>query len=152
MSTRAQLIVIQEHNNCEDDKIMMYHHHDGYPSWMLVEFLKAYNKAITQKYDHLKSFAYRCGKAASYLCSIDPAEFEPESGFNFHGDIEWFYKIFVNCQNKVGEREWQIEIYTTDNSFWDNPCEENLKLFHKRSSLSSFFTEKGILKKKFEET
>lgn len=108
MSTRCNVHVIQEGVSWEEI-VQLYHHCDGYPTNMLPLFVAAFEKSG-------KGWkAGRAGKAASYLCVADPGEFEPESHLGLHGDIEFFYKLFVsNSKNgSMAEKpEWFVQVFT----------------------------------------
>lgn len=111
---------------------MLYHHCDGYPAVMLQLISKAFRMAIEgqdPKYPSRWELG-RAGKSASWLCAADPGSFEPESGLDFHGDIEWFY--VVRCQNPKGgciadNCYWSVDVYETTRGFWDNSDWEHLK-------------------------
>ncbi len=98
MSTRCQVKVTDG-----EDKITLYHHHDGYPTYMLSKIREAWEK-------YGKGWeGGRVGKVAGMLCAVDPIEFEPEDGHSLHGDIEWYY--VVNCKSEMhmgAEPVWQV--------------------------------------------
>ena len=100
MSTRCQILIKEE--GLRDEQIMLYHHSDGYPEHILPEIKAAYALATKDKTNAWR--AGRAGKAASYLCAIDPGVFEPEVGLDLHGDIDYFYELYV-CETK-----WEIQI------------------------------------------
>jgi len=154
MSTRSQVEVVQEGMDWEE-KILLYHHSDGYPTNMLPLIKQGYeqvlkkNKKAKKRYggtgDYYMYEAGRAGKAASFLCAADPGGFEPESGFDLHGDIEWFYVVKV--VNKSGgsmaeNPQWLVDVYVPPewedtpvgepqrgarHAFWDNPTRAKLK-------------------------
>ena len=97
MSTRCQVLVKQEGLDWEQ-KIMLYHHCDGYPEYIVPKIKEAYDLAGDSW------CARRAGKVASFLCAVDPGSFEPEAGFDLHGDINCFYELF--CVNQ----KWDIQI------------------------------------------
>ena len=101
MSTRCQVQV--RHG---DEQITLYHHTDGYPSYMLPLFGKAYELSG-------KGWqAGRVGKIASFLCAADPGVFEPEEGAKLHGDIEWYYRIEPTGETHIGACPlWHITVY-----------------------------------------
>lgn len=105
MSTRCNVHVIQE--GCGWDEIVqLYHHCDGYPTHMLPLFAKAFEK-FGQDWR-----GGRTGHVAAFMCAIDPTGFEPESGLDLHGDIEFFYKIYtVNTQHGTMAKRpiWEVE-------------------------------------------
>lgn len=123
MSTRCQVQVIQESVERVpwEQKVTLYHHSDGYPEGMLPLFQEAHNKAIeylqkrqdemTARYpslprDKLNTWELgRAGKAASFLCYAQPAQFEPEEGHDLHADIEYYYKLYVSGA------VWEVEVF-----------------------------------------
>jgi hypothetical protein len=169
MSTRCQIRVIEEDK--EDNKkfsqdVLLYHHSDGYPQGnfgMLTHFYRAYLFGVTPKikpwetdipnakpsdYDQWK--AYRAGYAASYLCYVEPTGFNPESveltdSEDFlHGDIAWYYKLYVKGKVVKGKKypQWELEIYKVG---FSNP-----QLVLKRTPLCQLVNNKGFLKKELE--
>jgi len=135
MSTRCQVRFVEvglPWNTEDHNSIMLYHHCDGYPTHMLAKILEGYESAIAPskhpwgEYD--KSWqAGRSGKAAAFLIATEPGEFEPESGNQFHSDIEWFYEIVtVNHANTGGVPTWDVRVFTTGEGFWDNPDRDHL--------------------------
>lgn len=135
MSTRCQVRTIEAGlpwNNEDHNVLMMYHHWDGYPTNMLKLILEGYEKAIAPRVYEGISFKYdksweagRSGKAAAYIISTDPGGFEPESGNEFHADIEWFYEV-VCVNHKQGVPTWEVRVFTTMSGFWDNPDRDHL--------------------------
>jgi hypothetical protein len=110
MSTRCQVQVIQEGLPWEQ-KITLYHHCDGYPSNIIPLLREAFNSGDEWERG-------RAGKAASFLCAVDPGQFEPEDSHQKHGDIEYYYKLYVvNTQlGRIEEKvQWEVEIYNPDN-------------------------------------
>jgi len=104
MSTRCQVQVVVEGGTYMDtSKITLYHHFDGYPTAMLPMFIKAYEVASPGAHGN-------AGKVASFLCSVDPGEFEPEERHTLHGDIDWYYRLFPNSWC-CGKAKWEIEVY-----------------------------------------
>jgi hypothetical protein len=101
MSTRAQVKVVAggECGGHEDTAFTLYHHCDGYPSNMLPLMLSAF--APDWKHE-------RPGKAAAFLCGVDPGGFEPEQGHELHGDIEWYYVLHVTAE------QWTVEVFECD--------------------------------------
>ena len=106
MSTRCNVHVIQEGLSWQEI-VQLYHHCDGYPTHMLPVFVKAFDKFGGDWH------AGRTGHAAAFLCATEPTQFEPESHLDLHGDIEFFYRLYiVNTQGgSMAERpEWFIEV------------------------------------------
>ena len=101
MSTRCQVKVVAG-GWCaghEDATFTLYHHCDGYPSNMLPLMASAYENDWQHE---------RPGKAASFLCAVDPGGFEPEQGHELHGDIEWYYILHVTA------KAWEVEVWECD--------------------------------------
>jgi len=146
MGTRCQVLIVSKNN--PNDRIMMYHHWDGYPSHMLESIYGAWKYSVTPRvaYEGGKPvdeswMSYRVGKVASFLCHQEPGQYEPEASFEFHWDIEWFYRIDVS-----GENGWEVEIFHRRPAFVDNPCMGNLFLTHEKAPISEFITKKGTVK------
>ncbi len=130
MSTRAQVQVIQEGLGWEES-VTLYHHTDGYPSNIVPLIQKAYQYDCSYQKG-------RAGKVASLLCFTDPMVFEPKDNHELHGDIEYYYRLYLINQNmgSMGENpKWELEIFTSHGSerFWDDPKFENLKLIYERT-------------------
>jgi hypothetical protein len=103
MSTRCQVKVTQSGLGW-NQSVMLYHHCDGYPENMVPLFHKAYAEGMkptdygTWKAENKWKMGL-AGKVAAMLCYVDPRGFEPEAGFDIHGDIEFLYEIeVVNSQ------------------------------------------------------
>lgn len=117
MSTRCQVRVTDG-----DDAITLYHHTDGYPSYMVPTIRKAweeYGKGLE---------GARVYKVASMLCAVDPVVFEPLPYKDLHADIEYFYEI--NCKGKshIGaEPVWTVKVFSAGFDF-DNKKTEKERL------------------------
>ena len=135
MSTRCQVTVIQEGLSWQE-RLTLYHHCDGYPSYMLPVIQQAWDLS------HGGWEAGSAGTAASYLCAADPGQMEPEEGHALHGDIEYFYRLFVsNEQNgTIGERPvWEVEVLETGEGWWGSDglkTEESLVVLIPRMRLA----------------
>lgn len=108
MSTRCQVQVIQEAIGWEQ-RVTLYHHCDGYPSAMLPLFEEAYVRFGIQGYQ-----GGRAGHSAAFLCAVDPEGFEPEDSHTLHGDIEYYYRLFLVNQrggSLVEQPVWMVEIF-----------------------------------------
>jgi hypothetical protein len=161
MSTRCQSRIIagnKEDNSQFSEDVSLYHHCDGYPEWMVPLFWKAYQFGITpfvpewekdnpnaEVTDVCKWQAFRAGYAASFLCHIDPRGFVPENGHHLHGDIEWFYKLYVSGKTVNGQeqRQWELEIYKAKIRSKAAPT---LKMVIKRTPLCDLVDDKGEFK------
>lgn len=107
MSTRCQVEVTDG-----DHKITLYHHTDGYPSYML-PLIKSAWKKYGKGWEGARVY-----KVASMLCAVDPTIFEPLPYHDLHADIEYFYSI--NCKGKMdmsSEPVWNVTSYEADFDF-----------------------------------
>lgn len=129
MSTRCQVRVIQEEQGW-DASITLYHHSDGYPEHIIPDIVEAYAKFGEHR------GAGRAGHVAAFLCAVDPTSFEPEEGHELHGDIEYYYTLWV------GRGQWEVEIRQPNNSFDESSVMKNLKIVQKRTLL-------GLLAEKY---
>lgn len=118
MGTRCQVQVVQAGTGW-DEKVTLYHHFDGYPENILGLMRIAYTRFVVMRTKAAGAEADRAweggraGKAASFLCSVDPGQFEPEEGHERHGDIEYWYTLTVqnHQQGSIGEMPtWSVEI------------------------------------------
>jgi len=132
MSTRCQVKVVQ--TELWDDAVTLYHHCDGYPENIIPLINKTLQAHIKRHDDQMIKWklsskdqgkprweAGRAGKVASMLCSADPEEFEPEQGHKLHGDIEYYYVLYVPS--------WEVEVFTLDDAI--NPV-----IKHHRQSIA----------------
>lgn len=119
MSTRCQVRV--EDN---DSKLTLYHHTDGYPTYMLKLIRDAWGK-------YCKGWeGARVNKVASALCAIDPLIFEPLDYHTLHSDIAWFYTINVHDTKHTGtEPVWTVSVYKASFDF------DQVKKEHERLTL-----------------
>mgnify|MGYP001603708666 CR=1 FL=1 len=131
MSTRCQVQVIQEGLD-ELQTITLYHHSDGYPEHIIPCILKGFQ--LGKRGHRFGGKVYkadwelgRAGKAASYLCAAHPGSFEPEAGHELHGDIRFYYRLYLGNQNGGTYAEkprWEIEVYEPTEALWDAPPEK----------------------------
>jgi len=114
MSTRCQVRV-----EGGESKLTLYHHTDGYPSYMLMLIQQAWDK-------YCRGWeGSRVSKAASALCAVDPLIFEPLDYHTLHSDIEWFYTINVRDTKYIGTTPvWKISVYKTSSDFEETKSEE----------------------------
>jgi len=71
----------------------------------------AREKAVAHGIEYTKHNLFRLGRAghaAGYLCGADPSGFEPEEGHELHGDIEWYYRLWVIEDN--ADCPWEVEV------------------------------------------
>lgn len=91
MSTRCN-VVIKKGN----DKVYLYHHHDGYPSGVgkdIIEYMEYLCEAVSkEEKDEILSTPQ---KLAEWLCS-DERDDEYEFTDCLHGDIEYLYEIYLD--------------------------------------------------------
>lgn len=161
MSTRCQTKVIGGKIDSDDyDNITMYHHCDGYPENMIPLFYKTYLFGVTPRImdwdkdnpkaeprDCMAWQTFRAGYAASYLCYVDPSGFQPESSHELHGDIEWYYKLYVIGKKTKGQEkeQWEVEIYK---AYYDKDFNVKLEKVLTRTPLCNLVDSKGEIKKK----
>jgi hypothetical protein len=139
MSTRCQVVIQGE--GYDTESLTMYHHCDGYPSYMIPLLQKAakilLKESGTVKYNSVDSPAYditsmpweagRVSKVASCLCAADPLGFEPEKTNDLHSDIEYLYELIVSGEGHcVARVQWSVTVFTPNSGFWDNPCKPNM--------------------------
>jgi hypothetical protein len=108
MSTRCQLQVIQQ--DPYTIKVTLYHHHDGYPEYMIPVIYRAYTW-VDESDSNGNWVKGRAGKVASLLCWAEPTEFEPEAIHNLHGDIEFYYRLYCDYSYHEKKVIWEIDIY-----------------------------------------
>jgi hypothetical protein len=117
MSTRCQVQVVSANN--DDSMVTLYHHTDGYPSYMVPLIAKAYRHAIKPSpHGYARAWqAARVGKAAGELCWADPGVMEPEAGHELHGDIEYLYRVYVSGGMHIkATGKWEVEILIPNES------------------------------------
>ena len=125
MSTRCQVRVegdvrVLGAENTVRDRLTLYHHSDGYPSYMVRTFVTAFDK-YGRGWE-----GNRVGKVASFLCAVDPGSYEPEDGHQLHGDIEFFYEVHLGSDMTVGARgTWTIKVFEVGGGWGDD---QELKL------------------------
>jgi hypothetical protein len=133
MITRCQVRVVQEGLSW-DESVTLYHHSDGYPTYMLPLIARAYDMSGRDWHSG------RAGKAASVLCAADPGVFEPEAGHELHCDIEYYYTLYTvnKAQGNVNEcPEWEVQVFDCGTGFWDAPpTTDNLRAISARMPLS----------------
>ncbi len=109
MSTRTQVKVTNG-----EQSLTLYHHTDGYPSYMLPLIQKAWED-FGQGWEGARVY-----KVASMLCAVDPVVFEPLDYHDMHGDIEYFYEVDCKGESHHGaEPVWKITSYEVVFDFED---------------------------------
>jgi hypothetical protein len=155
MATRANVLV--KSTNLHEPQILLYHHFDGYPSFMLPTMLR-YKKILKKELKRLgggQEWAKSCLRNPAILASLivatDPSGFAIEAVFGkgqeviLNRDIDYCYVITINSDRD----EIFIEIYTTHalseedaDQFWRTG---NLKLL-KQIISPTLFIEKEVKK------
>jgi|Deesub1362A_J573_1020465.scaffolds.fasta_scaffold08410_2 hypothetical protein len=132
MSTRAQIELTNE-----EDRVLLYHHFDGYPEWLVPNLIQ---KALIIMQDDAvdpayKQMCYRPEAAALYFAEAhfqNVKEFNRKykekgwkiplcSGFEFcdnhglHADIEWFYLVHL-AKEPDG---WLTEVLRPKKAYWE---------------------------------
>jgi hypothetical protein len=161
MSTRCQVRILAQNkddNSQFSEDITLYHHCDGYSENMVPLFYMAYLFGITPfvpdwkkddpaaaTTDAFQWQAFRAGYAASFLCHIDPRGFIPENSHELHGDIEWYFRLYVSGKTVKGQeqRQWELEIYKTKIRSKAAPT---LKVVIKRTPLCDLIDDAGEFK------
>ena len=155
MGTRSQVKVVK--GDFKDRDVTLYHSCDGYPGTILPFIGEAWKYANSIPLDEKKRheelfgnkdynniYAYqlnRPGNVASFLCHMDPHNFEPESGNEIHGDIAWYYVVDVNV--KTHDEEWTITVYSCHGDM-DDSVDLN---FVMSGRISDFLTRKNSVRK-----
>lgn len=148
MSTRCNVRVRQVGLDWKEE-VQLYHHWDGYPSNMLPLLAKGYSDQLLRAREDAKRLKLkepsllemgRAGYAASMIIAADVNGYQPESGPNLHGDIEYLYVVeVVNKGNgTLAEKpQWYVTVYTSHGSdkFWDDPTIDKLKVTLERTEV-----------------
>lgn len=132
MSTRCQLRVIQEGLDGEDS-VTLYHHYDGYPGHIVPEIAKARELAGGDR------ASGQAVQVAAHLCAAhpEPAGFELEDGHALHGDLDFYYRLFlVNTArgSRAEEPRWEVEISRVR---YSSPSGEELQVVMSRRPLTA---------------
>lgn len=98
MSTRCIVRVVNS-KAFDKEVVQLYHHHDGYPEYMIPCLLQArkMGEGLCKKFNVWK--LGRVSTAAAIICAADPVEFEPEDPEISHGDLEFTYRVDVADPN-----------------------------------------------------
>jgi hypothetical protein len=130
MSTRANVLIKSESSNYQEPCILLYHHYDGYPEYMIPTMLNyekifknEVKKVFKSNWENERWMLGRALHLASLIVATDPLVFEVDAVFEkeedvvLHGDIDYYYVITAkNYQrgviDEVPPQIW-IEIYTT---------------------------------------
>jgi len=142
MSTRSQIEITNG-----EDQTLLYHHHDGYPEWLVPEFIQ---KAVKLLYEDLTNPGYLHmrhdpRRVASYFAE---AHYESIREFNrsnknhdrkvplcsgfeqcdehgLHGDIEWFYLFDLGMPERIpmgslddSDLEFPTRVFTPNEAYW----------------------------------
>ena len=153
MATRANVLIRGQ--NSYDPQILLYHHFDGYPEYMLPTMLQ-YKKILSKELKKVgggpewkKIRLGNPASLASLIIATDPTGFEIEAVFEkgeevvLNGDIEYCYVITTSLKGIF------IEIYTShglpeedEDRFWKTGDPKLLK----QVLPSTPFTEKELKK------
>lgn len=147
MSTRSQVHIIGcGEGGGNDANIMLYHHCDGYPTYMVPTIQKALKEV--NKPHKLGDVEYndgwkggRPGKAASFLCASDPGGYEVENHQELHGDIEFLYILRVSSDQKGAN--WVVQIRVPLDGFWDDSTTDKTKVIQNFTPVEGL-TEKDL--------
>jgi len=131
MSTRANVLVKSEGLDYKEPYVLLYHHYDGYPEYMIpimLNYEKVFKnevkKVFKSNYENERWMLGRALHLASLIIATDPlifevdAVFEKEEDVVLHGDIDYYYVITTkNYQKGIMDEIPQIfiEIYTARN-------------------------------------
>ena len=100
MSTRCNIIVKDDEN-----KVYLYHHHDGYPSGVGVDLLKKFYKRFKDG-----NYIYMEDVVNELIKDKNDDEYEYTTGL--HGDIEYVYEIDTSARTIKGyEYNYNDEAY-----------------------------------------
>lgn len=123
MSTRAEVLVTSAEGRMggSHEKVYLYHHSEGYPSYMLPMFKKALakfgGKIVGHDYRKGGWKAGRAGYVAGFLCAQDYGLFEPEDcdDAGKHRDLSYFYILRVSSTQHPDEHGvWTVEVRSGD--------------------------------------
>jgi len=150
MATRANVLVKSVGLDYSEPCILLYHHYDGYPEYMLPTMLnyeKIFKKEVKQKLgippEKERWVLGRVSHLASFIIATDilgfeiSRVFEKEEDVVLHSDIDFYYVITAHNQKRgtIGDapKLW-IEVYTSlelDDSlldkFWETGDPKILK-------------------------
>lgn len=110
MSTRCQVHVIQERpgGGAPVASFSLYHHTDGYPSYMIPCMHYAWELTDAIPFTDRRFVASVCESVVSFLCAADPGTFKPEQGSPLHGDLEYEYALYIVRDDGDSVR-WDVE-------------------------------------------
>lgn len=149
LSTRAIIWFQGNENDANENGTWVYAHDGGDPRFVLKDLLDAHERARTSRpskvhfgssYDDSWKIG-RPGYSASYLCGVDPPNFQMDtywltSGGQFYGDIEWLY--VVTSEVVDGKLTWLVEVRVPKPSFWDDPILANTRVRHRRRPIRDY--------------
>lgn len=137
MSTRCQIQIIGPLLRANPapgdyDTILLFRHMDGYPDGTGAGTLERIAQAFALPLgipQHARPDAEglrgidkwhlnRAYKSASYLCATDAGNTEPLPYFALHGDIAYFYRVYVtggfgSRYPMPNEQAWYVEVFET---------------------------------------
>jgi len=126
MATRANVLVKSTGLDFPEPCILLYHHYDGYPEYMLPTMLnyeKIFKKEVKQKLgippEKERWVLGRVSHLASFIIATDilgfeiSRVFEREEDVVLHSDIDFYYVITAhNSKRSITPQIW-IEVYTS---------------------------------------
>jgi hypothetical protein len=161
MATRANVLVKSVGLDFPEPCILLYHHYDGYPEYMLPTMLnyeKIFKKEVKQKLgippEKERWVLGRVSHLASFIIATDilgfeiSRVFEREEDVVLHSDIDFYYVITAhNSKWNTAPQIW-IEVYTSLeleepllDQFWETGDPKLLKKI-----FSAPFTKKEVQK------
>lgn len=139
MSTRAEVRIIEGEKSESPRVTYLYHHSDGYPSYMVPALQRAYKRFVEARADRYGLIKFRvageeahvsrwqggrAGYAATFIAAADLGldAVEPADEQNNHGDLDFYYTVWVKEGGRDYEKhqdlpaEWDVEIrYSNEN-------------------------------------
>jgi hypothetical protein len=155
MATRANVLIKSVGLDFTEPSILLYHHYDGYPRYMLPTMLRyeeIFEKEVREKFQvSPEGERWRLGRVgylASLIIATDPLGFEVSRVFEegeeiiIHPDIDFYYVLTAyNQRGRIGsDPQLWIDGYTSlglkeklQDKFWETGDPQYLKkLFHVR--------------------
>ena len=124
MGTRCQVVVISDVAS-NRDCVNLCHHFDGYPAHMIPLIQDAFRSWTNTESGPAK---YRSENVVSFIVASDPSgysfnhEGSTSGRFHLYCDIDYLYVVKA-CSNG----NWNIEVFTPCDGFWENPRLWNMK-------------------------
>lgn len=105
MSTRSNIIVL-----IDEQKIVLYHHHDGYVEGVGFDLVERMNRVLYNEWQNADDLLNDLLKDKN-----DEYEFSTASGL--HGDIEYLYEVDCEARTVKGWRmlhDWKLDTMKRD--------------------------------------